>query len=85
MPKKILELSESNVLFGIIIFWEYLCLNIFKTMSSNSSQNRVRQWTEASIEATKAREENRQVIIERNVVKANVMISPFSFIDQMIQ
>jgi hypothetical protein len=28
--------------------------------------------------------ENRQVIIERNVVRADVMIAPFDFINQLI-
>jgi hypothetical protein len=37
------------------------------------------------LEATRARVEHRQVIIERNVIRADVMVSPFSFIDQMIQ
>jgi len=50
-------------------------------MSSSSSQGRVRQRTEAGLEATRAMVEHRQVIIERNVVRADVMVPPFSFID----
>jgi hypothetical protein len=35
--------------------------------------------------ATKARLETRPVIIERNIVRANVMIPPFDFIDRLIR
>jgi hypothetical protein len=54
-------------------------------MSASISQCRVRQRTEVGLEATRAKVEHRQVIIERNVVRADVMVSPLSFIDQMIQ
>jgi hypothetical protein len=45
----------------------------------------VKQRTDEGIAATRARMETRLVIIERNVLKADVMVLPFDFIDQMIQ
>ncbi len=45
-------------------------------MSASSSQCRVHQRTEEGLEATRAKVENRQVLIERNVVKAGVMVAP---------
>jgi len=54
-------------------------------MSASSSQRRVQQRTQVDIKATKSRTENRQVLLEQNVVRADVMVAPFSFIDEMIQ
>jgi hypothetical protein len=41
--------------------------------------------TEEGIAATKARVETRPVIIERNILRSDVMVLPFDFIDQLIQ
>jgi hypothetical protein len=50
-------------------------------MSASSSQCKVHQGTEA----TRAKVENRQVLIEHNVVRADVMVAPFDFIDHLIK
>jgi hypothetical protein len=39
---------------------------------------------EKGLEATRARVETRPVIIERNVVRVDVLIPPFDFIDLLI-
>jgi hypothetical protein len=54
-------------------------------MSASNSQRSVRQRTEEGLETTRARVETRLVIIQRNVVKADVMIPPFDFIDRLIR
>jgi hypothetical protein len=41
--------------------------------------------TNEEIAATKARMENRQVILERNILRADIMVAPLDFIAQMIQ
>jgi hypothetical protein len=53
-------------------------------MSSDSSLLRVRQRTEEGIAATKDRMENRQVIPERNIVRADIMVVLLDFIAEMI-
>jgi hypothetical protein len=53
-------------------------------MSASSSQRRVHQRTKDSLEATRARAVTSPVIIERNVVRADIMIPPFDFIDRLI-
>jgi hypothetical protein len=55
-----------------------------RTMFASSSQCRVRQRTKEGLESTRARVETRPMIIERNVVKADVMIPPFDFKDRLI-
>jgi len=50
-------------------------------MSARSSQRRVHQRTEEGLEATRVKVENRQMLIERNVVRDDVMVVPFDFID----
>jgi hypothetical protein len=54
-------------------------------MLASSYQRSVYQRTEEGLEATRARVETRPVIIERNVVRVNVIVPPFDFIDQLIQ
>jgi hypothetical protein len=54
-------------------------------MSSGSSQRRVIQRTDEGIAATRARMENTQVIPERNILRADIMVAPLDFIAQMIQ
>lgn len=54
-------------------------------MSASSSQHRVRQRTEDGIGPTRARVETRIVIIERNVLKVDIMAPLFDFIDQLIR
>jgi hypothetical protein len=49
-------------------------------MSAGSSQRRVHQRTEAGLVANRARIENRQAILERNVVRADVMVAPLEII-----
>jgi hypothetical protein len=52
-----------------------LCIFFFlRKMSSGSSQRR----------ATRARTENRQVILERNILRADTMVAPLDFIAKMI-
>jgi len=53
-------------------------------MSSSNSQRRIWWRTEEGITATRAKVETRLVIIERNVLRADVMVPPFDFIDQLI-
>jgi len=71
------ELTRFNI---FVIF-----LQIFRKMSCGSSQRRVRQRTDAGLAATRARIESRQVIPERNIVRADVMVAPLDFIAQIIQ
>jgi hypothetical protein len=71
------ELTRFNI---FVIF-----LQIFRKMSYGSSQRRVRQRTDAGLAATRARIESRQVIPERNIVSADVMVAPLDFIAQIIQ
>jgi hypothetical protein len=47
-------------------------------MSASSSQCKVRQWTQEDFEDARARAERRQVIMERNVIRADVLVAPFS-------
>jgi hypothetical protein len=54
-------------------------------MSASSSQRRVLQRIEEGLEASKARVETKPVIIERNIVRVDVMIPPFDFIDRLIR
>jgi hypothetical protein len=54
-------------------------------MSACSSQRRVRQRTEEGIAASRARIANRQAILERNVVRADVLVAPLDVIDDIIQ
>jgi hypothetical protein len=63
-------------------FWAYiLCIFFFfRKMSSGNSQCRVRQRTDEGIATTKARMESRQVISERNIVRADIMVAPLDFI-----
>jgi hypothetical protein len=54
-------------------------------MLASSSQRRVRQRTKEGLEKTRAKVETRLVIIERNIVKTDIMIPPFDFIDRLIR
>jgi hypothetical protein len=45
-------------------------------MSASSSQRKDRQRMEEGIAATRARVETRSVIIERNVLRADIMVPP---------
>jgi hypothetical protein len=54
-------------------------------MTSGCSQRKVRQRTKGGIAATRDRMENRQVIPERNIVRADIMVAPLDFIAEMIQ
>jgi hypothetical protein len=74
------ELTGFDFFFGNIFF--AFC---FKKMSSGSSQRKVRQRTEEGIAATRARMENRQVILDRNILRVDITVAPLNFIAQMIQ
>jgi hypothetical protein len=50
-----------------------------------SSQRRIRQRTEEGIAASRARIANNQVIPERNVVRAYVLVTPLDVINDIIQ
>jgi hypothetical protein len=54
-------------------------------MSACSSQRRVRQRTEEGIAASRARIANMAVILERNVIRADVMVAPLDVINDFIQ
>jgi hypothetical protein len=54
-------------------------------MYVGSSQRRVRQRIEEGIAASKARITNRPIILERNVVRANVLVAPLDVINDIIQ
>jgi hypothetical protein len=54
-------------------------------MSASSPQRRVRQRTEEDVVASKAKIMNRPVIPDRNIVRADIMVSPLDGIHEMIQ
>jgi len=54
-------------------------------MSASRSQRRVRQMTEEGIVTIKAKIENRQAILERNVVRADVIVAHLDIIADIIQ
>jgi hypothetical protein len=54
-------------------------------MSTDSSRLSVRQRTDEGLAANRARMEARQVIPEWNAVRANVLVAPLDFIDQIIR
>jgi hypothetical protein len=58
---------------------------VSKKLSSSSSQRRVRQRIEEGIAATMDHMTNQQVIPERNIVRADIMVAPLDFIAEMIQ
>jgi hypothetical protein len=76
--------KTNKVLTFVAFLGIYFFVFLFRNMSSGSSQRRVRQRTNEGIAATRARVETRPMIIERNVLRANVMVPPFDFIDQLI-
>jgi hypothetical protein len=61
--------------------WIFFCRIIF----ASSSQRRVRQRIEEGFAASRARIANRPVIPERNVVKADVLVTPLDVINDIIQ
>jgi hypothetical protein len=75
----------TNKFFFLKLLLAISLVILYRTMSTGSSQRRVRQRTEEGIAATRARIENRQAIPERNVVRANVMVAPLDVIDDIIQ
>jgi hypothetical protein len=54
-------------------------------MSAGSPQRRVRQRTEEDVAASRAKIMNRPVILERNVIRADIMIAPLDGIHEIIQ
>lgn len=67
-----------------MVFLGIYSLHIFRKMSSSSPQRGVRQMTGEGIATTRARMESRQVILERNIVRTDLMVAPLDFIAQMI-
>jgi hypothetical protein len=75
-----LEKQDFNSLwdFFLHIFFLYFSRkNVFRQLSAQGP-------TEEGIAATRANVETRPVIIERNVLRADVLVPPFNFIDQLI-
>jgi len=56
-----------------------------RIMSAGSPQRRVRQRTEEDVAASRAKIMNRPVILERNVIRADIMIAPLDGIHEIIQ
>jgi hypothetical protein len=54
-------------------------------MQSGSSQRRARQRKKEGMTGTRARVATRLVIIERNILRTDVIVPMFDFIDQLIQ
>jgi hypothetical protein len=54
-------------------------------MSADNSQCRVRQRADEARAASLAKIENRQAVLERNVLRANVMVAPLDFIADIIR
>jgi hypothetical protein len=71
--------------FCLYYFWQLFGYFFCRTMSASSSQRRVRQMTEEGIVTIKARIENRQAILERNVVRADVIVAHLDIIADIIQ
>jgi hypothetical protein len=59
----------------------YFCRN----MSAGSPQRRVRQRTEGDLAALRAKIMNITVIVERNVVRADIMVAPLDSIHNIIK
>jgi hypothetical protein len=66
-------------------FWAYISLSFFRSISSSSSQHRVRQRTEEGQAATMAKVANKQALTKRNVLKADIMRPPLDFIAEIIE
>jgi hypothetical protein len=56
-----------------------------RTMFAGGPQRRVRQRTEGELEALRAKIMNKSVIVERNVVQADIMVAPLDSIHDIIQ
>jgi hypothetical protein len=54
-------------------------------MFAGGPQRRVRQRTEGELEALRAKIMNKSVIVERNVVQADIMVAPLDSIHDIIQ
>jgi hypothetical protein len=54
-------------------------------MSAGSSQCRVRQRTEEDVVASRAKILNRPIILERNVVRDDILVAPLDVINEIIQ
>jgi len=54
-------------------------------MSAGSPQRRVRQRTEGDLVALRAKIMDRPVIVERNVIRADIMVAPLDSIHEIIQ
>jgi hypothetical protein len=80
---------SANFFFltGIFLdyFWQNSCWIFCRIMSAISSQRRVRQRTEAEQSAFQAKIMDRNVIAERNVVRADIMVPPLDRIYATIQ
>jgi hypothetical protein len=82
MPKFSVELIK----FHWYYFFLHLCGYLFcRTMSVGSSQCRVQQRTKETRAAFLAKMENKQAILERNVLKADVMVAPLDCIAEIIK
>jgi hypothetical protein len=53
-------------------------------MSASRSKRGARQRAQADFETARAKAERRQVIMERYIIRADVIVPPFSFIDEII-
>jgi hypothetical protein len=65
--------------------WKNSCWFFCKIMSAISSQLRVRQRTEEEQSAFQAKIMDRNVLAERNVVRADIMVPPLDSIYETIQ
>jgi hypothetical protein len=75
--------SNKNIFFGLF-GWQNSCWLFCRIMSAISSQRRVRQRTDEERSAVQPKIMDRNVIAERNVVFADIMVPPLDSIYETI-
>ncbi len=66
-------------------FWQIFVVILCRIMSASSSQHRVRQRIEEGNATSRAKIANRPVIPEQNVVRADILVAPLDFINEILQ
>jgi hypothetical protein len=75
--------TNKNIFFGL--FLANLVGFFCRIMSAGSPQRRVRQRTEGDRAALRAKIMDRPIIVERNVVRYDIMVAPLNSIHNTIQ
>jgi hypothetical protein len=78
-------LTNKSLIFWRIFFFVYLVGYFCRIMFAGSPQRRVRQRTEGDLIALRAKIMDRPVIVERNVIRADIMVAPLDSIHEIIQ